>query len=112
MTRTIDTKIRHVTRAGDNIFAELGFDESEAARLQAQSREEMEKADELKRQLMVEIAGWIKDCGYKQLEAAKILHVSRPRVSDVVNQKTEKFTLDTLVGMATVIGKRVELIIS
>ena len=112
MAQNIDTKTRHVTKAGGNIFAELGFAPEEAAVMQAQSRDEMARADELKRQLMVEIADWMKCCGHKQLDAAKILHVSRPRVSDVVNQKTEKFTLDALVGMATVIGKRIQLIIT
>ncbi len=112
MAQDIETKTRHVTRAGDNIFSELGFAPEEAVRLQAQSREEMTRADELKRQLMVEIADWMKCSGHKQLDAAKILHVSRPRVSDVVNQKTEKFTLDALIGMATSIGKHVQLIIT
>jgi predicted XRE-type DNA-binding protein len=35
--------------------------------------------------------------------------VSRPRVSDVVNQKTSKFTIDTLVEMLSRIGKPVRL---
>ena len=32
---TIDTKIRHVTKPGDNLFLELGFPAEEAARLHA-----------------------------------------------------------------------------
>ena len=35
--------------------------------------------------------------------------VSRPRVSDVVNQKTAKFTIDTLVEMLSRVGKSVRL---
>jgi predicted XRE-type DNA-binding protein len=31
--------------------------------------------------------------------------VSRPRVSDVVNKKTAKFTFDTLVEMLSRVGK-------
>lgn len=112
MTQDTDNKTRYVTRAGDNIFSDLGFEPEEADRMLAQSREEMARADELKRQLMLEIADWMQRCGHKQLDAAKILHVSRPRVSDVVNQKTEKFTLDALVSMATIIGKRIQLIIT
>lgn len=111
MTHEVDTKIRHVTKGSGNIFSDLGFAPEEASQLLAASREEMVRADELKKQLMVEITDWMKHNGLKQLDAAKILHVSRPRVSDVVNQKTEKFTIDTLVGMATLIGKRVQLII-
>ncbi|WP_213537190.1 XRE family transcriptional regulator [Nitrosospira sp. NRS527] len=45
----------------------------------------------------------------KQTEAAKILMVSRPRVSDVINRKTAKFTIDTLVEMLSRIGKPVRL---
>ena len=35
---TIDTKIRHVTKPGANLFLELGFAPEEARRLQAASR--------------------------------------------------------------------------
>ena len=44
-------------------------------------------------------------------EAAEILMVSRPRVSDVVNKKTAKFTIDTLVEMLSRVGKPVKLAI-
>jgi predicted XRE-type DNA-binding protein len=37
----------------------------------------------------------------------RILMVSRPRVSDVINRKTAKFTIDTLVEMLSRIGKPV-----
>ncbi|KHJ65385.1 XRE family transcriptional regulator [Pantoea rodasii] len=109
MKDKIDTQSRHVTKVGGNIFADLGFESAEADTLLAQSREEINRADELKKQLMAAIAEWISVSGYKQIEAAKIMHVSRPRVSDVVNQKTEKFTIDSLVGMVTAMGKKVQL---
>ncbi len=38
--------------------------------------------------------------------------VSRPRVSDVVNKKTARFTIDTLVGMLSRVGKSVKLAVS
>lgn len=111
MTKDIDTKVRHMTKANGNVFADLGFAPEEAAELLAKSRAEMARTDALKKQLMGEISDWMKREGYKQLDAAKVLHVSRPRVSDVVNKKTEKFTLDALIGMATLIGKKVRLVI-
>ena len=40
---------------------------------------------------------------------SEVLHVTRPRVSDVVNHKVEKFTIDALVGMLGRIGKQVRL---
>jgi predicted XRE-type DNA-binding protein len=42
------------------------------------SREEMARADELKKQLMIEITDWIKHNGLKQVDAAKVLHVLAP----------------------------------
>lgn len=111
MTKKIDTASRHVTQPGDNIFADLGFPEEKAAALLAKSNEDIAQAIEMKKQLMAEITGWIKIKGYKQVKVAQILRVSRPRVSDVVNQKTEKFTLDCLVGMMGSIGKKVRMII-
>lgn len=48
----------------------------------------------------------------KQAEAAEILIVPRPRVSDVVNKKTSKFTIDALVGMLSRIGRPVTLSVS
>ena len=38
-----------------------------------------------------------------------MLHVTRSRVSDVVNHKTDKFTLDALFSMLARIGKQVRL---
>ncbi|MDA8094861.1 MAG: XRE family transcriptional regulator, partial [Betaproteobacteria bacterium] len=47
----------------------------------------------------------------KQDEAAQILHISRPRVSDVVNKKVGKFTIDALVNMLTRVGKPIKLVV-
>jgi predicted XRE-type DNA-binding protein len=107
----IDTKTRHVTQSGANLFAELGFDLAEAEQLQAQSRKRINDTNVLKEALMSELAKWIKENHLKQEEAAVILHVTRPRVSDVVNKKISKFTIDALVGMLTRIGKTVHLAI-
>ncbi|MFV8797245.1 helix-turn-helix domain-containing protein [Yersinia sp. LJYL362] len=107
----MDTASRHMTTAEDNIFSDLGFSDAQASQLLAESNAEIEQALVMKKALMRSIAGWIKSEGIRQVDAATLLHVSRPRVSDVVNQKTEKFTLDSLVSMAGNIGKKVTLII-
>ena len=106
---TIDTKIRHVTKPGDNLFLELGFAPEEAARLHAASQKQINDTRLLKEQLMTELSSWIDEHHLKQAEAAEILMVSRPRVSDAVNKKTAKFTIDTLVEMMSRIGKPVTL---
>ena len=108
----IDTEIRHVTPAGANIFLELGFDAVEAERLQAQSQQEINNEQALKEQLMTELANWIKTNHLKQVQAAEILRVSRPRISDLVNKKASKFTFDTLLHMLNRIGKSVHLSMS
>lgn len=106
---TIDTEVRHVTKPGANLFLELGFPPEEAKRLQAASRKQINDTLRLKKQLMTELAGWIEQHHLRQADAAEILMVSRPRVSDVVNKKTSKFTIDTLVEMLSRIGKPVKL---
>ncbi|EMI5805106.1 XRE family transcriptional regulator [Klebsiella sp. 141153] len=106
--KTVDG-IRHVTTAETDIFSELGFDDCEAERLRTQAEQEVEQLMLLKRQLMQEIAEWIDENQLKQADAAAKLNISRPRISDVVNQKTSKFTLDALVMMLMKLGKPVSL---
>lgn len=105
----IDTEIRHVTKPGANLFLELGFPPEEARRLQAASRRQINDTRLLRQQLMEELAAWIAEHHLKQAEAAEILMVSRPWVSDVVNKKTTRFTLDTLVDMLSRVGMPVKL---
>lgn len=89
------TNADHVTPANGNVFADLGFEPEEAAKLK------------IKSQLMIEISAWIKEQQLKQEDAAKILGVSRPRVSDVMTGKIGKFTIDTLVDLLERTGKHV-----
>lgn len=108
---TVDTQIRHVTKPGANLFAELGFSAEDAARYNAESRARIAHTLKLKEQLMEELVAWMKERDLKQAEAAEILHTTRPRVSDVVNKKTSKFTIDALVDMLGRIGKPVKVVI-
>ena len=105
----IDTKIRHITPPGANLFAELGFAPDEAEQFNAELRQQVDQAKQLKLQLMQELADWMSDSQLKQAEAAEILMVSRPRVSDVVNMKASKFTIDMLVNLLARAGKSVRL---
>ena len=107
----IDTEIRHVTKPGANLFLELGFKPAESKRLQAASRKQIDATRLLKQQLMDALSLWIVEHHLKQAEAAEILMVSRPRVSDVVGRKASKFTIDALVEMLSHIGKPVTLAI-
>ncbi|WP_323839091.1 helix-turn-helix domain-containing protein [Photorhabdus africana] len=109
MTTKIDTKIRRVTPAGRNIFSKLGFTEQEAQQLHTTSLQEIENTLQIKERLMEEITLWIVDEKMKQAEVAEMLYISRPRVSDVVNKKVNKFTIDALVNMLIRIGKPVQI---
>lgn len=106
---SIETKSMHITKVGGNVFADLGFPPEEAAALQAASKRIITEKLAIKKQLMTEISGWIVEKHLKQVEAAEILGVTRPRVSDVIQQKTVKFTIDSLVDMVARTGKQVSL---
>lgn len=105
----MNEKSMHITPAGGNVFADLGFPPEEAAALQAESKRIISEKQLIKEQLMNEISGWIRDKKLKQADAAQILGVSRPRVSDVINRKSIKFTIDALVDMLARTGKQVML---
>jgi len=101
--------ITHVTPVGGNIFADLGFRPEEAAKLLAETDAIISEKLAIKDSLMTELAVWIETKKLKQAEAAEILGVTRPRVSDVINKKAIKFTIDALVDMLARTGKHVQL---
>lgn len=63
----------------------------------------------LRAQLMRAIVDCIERKKLSQVEAAHILGVSQPRVSDLTRGKIDKFALDVLVNMAMSLGIRVKL---
>jgi len=101
--------ITHMTPVGGNIFVDLGFDADEAEELLAETDAIISEKLAIKESLMTELAGWIETKKLKQSEAAEILGITRPRVSDVVNKKAIKFTIDALVDMLARAGKHVRL---
>ncbi len=50
--------------------------------------------------------------GLSQLEAAKLLGVTQPRISDLMRGKIKLFDVDTLVNMIGAAGLHVEMCIS
>lgn len=65
----------------------------------------------VKSQMMIDIGQHIKKIGITQAQAAQKLGVSQPRVSDLVNGKIDRFTIDMLITMSARLGLHVELII-
>ena len=104
-----ESNIGHVTPAGANIFAELGFDAKDAKQYLAESNAIIARKKALKESLMTEISTWIEQRHLTQIAAAQILGTTRPRVSDIVHKKTVKFTIDALVCMLARVGKEVQL---
>lgn len=60
----------------------------------------------LKADLMIMIRDIIIQLGWTQLEAADHLGVSQPRISDLINGKIDKFTLDALFTILDDLGFR------
>lgn len=60
-------------------------------------------------ELMNSIIELVRKQGLTQSEAAKRLGVTQPRVSDLMRGKVDLFSLDTLVDMLALAGRRVEL---
>ncbi len=106
---SIKIRSMHITPAGGNVFADLGFESEEAAALQAESKRIISEKLSIKESLVAELAKWIAETKLRQTEAAQILGVSRPRVSDEINKKAIKFTIDALVDMSVRAGKHVQL---
>lgn len=104
-------KPTHITPADGNIFADLGFAPDEAAKLLADADQRIREQEALKVQVMDSLAGWMRTRKLTQAQAAEILGTSRPRVSDMVNHKTSRFSIDTLIGFAQATGKRVAIVI-
>jgi predicted XRE-type DNA-binding protein len=63
----------------------------------------------LRSALMMALKGHIERTGLTQAEAAKLLGVTQPRVSDLVRGKINLFALDSLVNMAVAAGMQVEI---
>lgn len=78
----------------DNIFDAVTDNPEEASELQT-------RAD-----LMIVIRDIVADNGWKQSEAAEKLKLTQPRVSDLLNGKIEKFSIDLLMTCLFRLGFR------
>ena len=83
-----------VTRSSGNVFRDLGFPPEEAEHLRV-------RAD-----LLIQIQKALEARGLKQAEAAKLLGVTQPRVSDLVRGRLDLFSVDILIAMLARLGVR------
>ena len=59
--------------------------------------------------LMQGLAAHIKRCGMSQSQAAHLLGVTQPRISDLTRGRIDLFSIDALVNMATAAGLGIEV---
>ncbi len=82
----------------DNVFADLGF---------ANSEEELLKSD-----LTAEIASLIKKKKLTQIEAAKILGVDQPRVSSLLSGRLDLFSVEMIMHFLTALGRDIQVVVT
>lgn len=84
----------------ENVWEALTDTPAEAANMTARS--------DLLLAIQWTVSGW----GLTQEAAAKRLGITRPRVSDLLNGKIGKFSLDALVNLAAQAGLAIEIHVS
>lgn len=80
-------------KAFASVFDALADTEEEAANLKARA--------ELARQITFSF----KERGWTQEEAARHCRVTQPRISDLMNGRISRFSLDALVNVASALGR-------
>lgn len=88
-----------VSPSSGNVFRDLGFSEEEAEHLKIRS------------DLMIQLQKVIASRGLKQAQAAKILRVTQPRVSDLLRGRIDLFSTDALIDMLARLGIQVNVIL-
>ena len=89
-----------ITPSSGNVFRDLGFSREEAEHLLIRS------------DLMIAVQKALERRGVKQADAAKILGVTQPRVSDLLRGRIDLFSSDALIDMLARLGIRVRLVLS
>ena len=88
-----------VTPSTGNVFRDLGFSK-------AQSEHLLVRAD-----LLIQLQKAIAARALKQAEAAKVLRVTQPRVSDLLRGRIDLFSTDALIDMLARLGIGVRLVV-
>ena len=88
-----------VTASTGNVFRDLGFSKEESEHL-------LVRAD-----LLIQVQKAIASRRLKQAEAAKVLRVTQPRVSDLLRGRIDLFSTDALIDMLARLGVGVRLVV-
>jgi len=88
-----------VSRSSGNVFRDLGFTSEEAEHLKIRS------------DLMIQLQKLISVRGLTQAQAAKILGVTQPRVSDLLRGRIDLFSTDAIIDMLARFDVRVKVVL-
>jgi predicted XRE-type DNA-binding protein len=88
-----------VTSSTGNVFRDLGLSKEESEHL-------LVRAD-----LLIQVQKAIESRRLKQAEAAKILRVTQPRVSDLLRGRIDLFSTDSLIDMLARLGVGVRIVV-
>jgi predicted XRE-type DNA-binding protein len=80
-----------------NVWDALADTPQEAANLKVRS------------ELMSQIAAFVRERGWTQVEAARRCGVTQPRLNDLLRGRLSRFSLDALVNIAAALGCRVQV---
>jgi predicted XRE-type DNA-binding protein len=86
--------VRVVTPSTGNVFRDLGFSRGESEHL-------LVRAD-----LLIQVQKAVASRRLKQVEAAKVLRITQPRVSDLLRGRIDLFSTDALIDMLARLGVR------
>lgn len=87
---------RKMVEAGSgNVFVDLGYADA--------------KERTLKVQLAIEVNRLLKARGTTQAEAAKVLGILQPHVSDLVRYRLDRFSVERLMEFLVALGRDVEI---
>ena len=92
------SKLR-VTPSTGHVFRDLGFSAEESAHL-------LVRAD-----LLLQLQKRLAAQELTQVQAARLLHVSQPRVSDLLRGRIDLFSTDSLIDMLARLGVRVRFVL-
>ena len=93
----MNTEEMKVTRGSGNVFADLERPDAEAHLLKAE--------------LVTRIDKIVRQRGFKQVEAAKLLGLSQPDVSRLLRGSFREYSIERLLRLLTALGRDVEIVI-
>ena len=88
-----------VTPSTGNVFRDLGFSKEESEHLLVRAG------------LLIQVQKAVASRGLKQAEAAKVLRVTQPRISDLLRGRIDLFSTDALIDMLARLDVGVRLVV-